>query len=95
MSSLEELSQFSVMWPSLLWLLAPLPLVVAIYLRLDARQRRAYARLSGLSLFPEGGSAGSRLRRVLPPLLFLVGLTAFDIANARDQLAAAAVKAAA
>lgn len=82
MNVLQELTPLTVLWPSLLWLLAPLALLVIVYLRLDARQRRAYARLSGLSL---SGASASRLRRTLPPLLFLVGLAALVVSIARPQ----------
>lgn len=84
MNILQELSQLSVMWPSLLWLVAPLALLVIVYLRLDARQRRAYARLAG-SLLGNGAGGANRLRRTLPPLLFLVGLIALVVSVARPQ----------
>jgi Ca-activated chloride channel family protein len=84
MSLLEQLGPVSVLWPRMLWLLAPLPILILVYLRLGARRRRAQVRLAGLSLLAEGGS-GARLRRYLPPLLFFIGLVALVASIARPQ----------
>jgi Ca-activated chloride channel family protein len=85
MSLLEELGQFTVLWPRMLWLLAPLPILVLVYLRLGARQKRAHARLAGLSMLSETRSGAARMRRVLPPLMFFVGLVALVASVARPQ----------
>ncbi|MCC6532489.1 MAG: VWA domain-containing protein [Burkholderiales bacterium] len=69
----------------MLWLLAPVPILVAVYLRLSAVQRRAHARLGGLPLLSAAGSARGRLRRAVPPLLFLLGLVALIGAVSRPQ----------
>jgi Ca-activated chloride channel family protein len=85
MSFLGQLEQTTVLWPGMLWLLAPLPILVVIYLWLGARRRRAQARLPGLSSLGEVRSTGAWLRRAIPPLLFLVGLAALIGAVARPQ----------
>jgi Ca-activated chloride channel family protein len=85
MSLVEQLSQLSVLWPRMLWLLAPLPLLVVLYLHLRAKQRRARARYAGLSLFAASTGAGARIRRVLPPLVFFAGLVALTAAISRPQ----------
>ena len=88
MSFLDQVSQvgqITVVWPRMLWLLAPLPLLVLMYLRLGARRRRAQARFTGLSMFSQAAGLGSRLRRGLPPLLFFLGLVALTLAISRPQ----------
>lgn len=83
--SLLELGQITVLWPRMLWLLAPLPVLVVIYLWLGARPRKAHARLARLSTLSASRTAGASLRRAVPPLLFLVGLAALIGAVARPQ----------
>lgn len=85
MSLLEQLGQITVLWPRMLWLAAPLPILVLVYLRLGARRRRAQARFAGLSVFSQAAGPGSRLRRGLPPLLFFLGLVALTLAVSRPQ----------
>ena len=74
MSVLAQLGEITVLWPRMLWLLAAVPLLVLAYLWLLARRRRAHARLAGLSNLSTPGAAGARLRRHVPPVLFLLGL---------------------
>lgn len=85
MSVLEPLGQVTVLWPHMLWLLAPLPLLIVSYFWLGARRRRAHAQLAGLSSLSVGKAAGGSLRRYLPPLLFLLGLCALLGAASRPQ----------
>ena len=85
MSFLGQLGEISVLWPHMLWLLVPLPLLVVTYIWLGARRQRARARLAGLSNLSTTGTAGASLRRHVPPLLFLVGLCALIGAVSRPQ----------
>jgi Ca-activated chloride channel family protein len=85
MNLFSELGQFTVLWPRMLWLLAPLPILILVYLRLGARQKRANARLAGLSLRTETGGSAAPLRRTLPPLMFFIGLVALVASVARPQ----------
>jgi Ca-activated chloride channel homolog len=84
MSVIEQLGQITVLWPRMLWLLAPLPILVLTYLWLGARRRRAHAQLAALAM-PSATGTRARLRRAVPPLLFLVGLTALIGAVSRPQ----------
>lgn len=84
MSILEQLGGITVLWPRMLWLLAPLSLLVVTYIWLSARRRRAYARVAGLSNPSATGGAGA-VRRHVPPLLFLVALCALVGAVSRPQ----------
>jgi len=79
------LGEITVLWPRMLWLLVPVPILVWAYLRLSARQRHAHARIAGLSTRAATATRGARIRRALPPLLFLVGLIALIAAVARPQ----------
>jgi Ca-activated chloride channel family protein len=85
MTWFEELGQITVLWPRMLWLLAPLPLLIVAYVRLGARQKRARARLGGLSRLFEANSGAARVRRALPPLMFFIGLAALVASVARPQ----------
>ena len=85
MSGLQQLGGISVLWPRMLWLLAVLPLLVATYFWMVSRQRRAHARLAGLSIPIASGAVGGALRRHSPPLLFLIGLCALIAAVSRPQ----------
>jgi Ca-activated chloride channel family protein len=71
------------LWPELLWLLAVLPLAVALYLWLLARRKKFALRYASLGLVKEALGASSRWRRHLPPLLFLFALAAMILATAR------------
>jgi Ca-activated chloride channel family protein len=82
MNFTDPIGGMTVLWPRMLWLLALMPVLVAIYLRLGAGRRRAHARLAGLYA---AGAAGKFRRRHLPPLFFLAGLCALVAALSRPQ----------
>ncbi len=71
------------LWPQNLWLLLALPIVVAAYLWLLARRKKTALRSAGLSLVKEAIGPAQRLRRHVPPLLFLLALAAMLLAVAR------------
>jgi Ca-activated chloride channel family protein len=85
MSVLVQLGEITVLWPRMLWLLALVPVLVVAYVWLLARRRRVHARLTGLSSLPATSGAGARLRRHVPPVLFLVGLSALIGAVSRPH----------
>ncbi len=85
LSALAQWGQLTVLWPRMLWLLAPLPLLVLLYLRIGRRRQRAHAHLAKLSLLSASTGRGAALRRALPPLVFLLGLAALIAAVARPQ----------
>ena len=71
------------LWPEMLWLLALAPALVGAYVWLLRRKHRTALKYANLSMVKEAMSAGQRLRRHLPPLLFLVALTIMILAIAR------------
>jgi Ca-activated chloride channel family protein len=71
------------LWPEFLWLLLALPLLVAAYLAILRRRRKAALRYASLSMVKEAMGGGRRFRRHLPPLLFLVSLALMIAAVAR------------
>jgi Ca-activated chloride channel family protein len=71
------------LWPEALWLLAALPVLVAGYVLLLRRRKKAALRYASLSLVKDALGAGSRFRRHVPPVLFLLALTAMTLAVAR------------
>jgi Ca-activated chloride channel homolog len=73
----------NLLWPGALFLLGLIPLLVAVYLLLLRRRRRFAVRYSSLSLVREALPAQSRLRRYLPPALFLLALASLVLALAR------------
>lgn len=78
-------TSFTFLWPTLLWLLLALPLVMVVYSRVLKRRGAQVARRARLETV--GGGATSRLQRALPPLLWLAGLAALLLAVARPQAA--------
>jgi len=70
-------------WPDLLWLLAVLPVLVIVYLVVLRRKKRAAARYASLSMIKDAMGMGQRVRRHVPPLLFLVALGLMLVAVAR------------
>jgi len=71
------------LWPEFLALLAALPLLVAAYVLILRRKRKAAVRYASLSMVKEAMGAGRRFRRHVPPLLFLLSLTLMILAIAR------------
>ena len=71
------------LWPEALVLMVALPLLVALYVWLLGRRKKAALRYASLSLVRDAIGAGSRMRRHLPPLLLLVALTLALVAIAR------------
>lgn len=71
------------LWPKLLWLLLIVPALVAGYFYLLRRKRASALKYASLSMVKEAMGAGQRFRRHLPPLLFLLALTAMIFAMAR------------
>src|SRR5262245_27681257 len=72
-------------WPEMLWLLAALPLLVALYFWVLRRKKKYALRYASLDIVKEAMGAGIGLRRHVPPLLFLLGLTVLVLAVARPM----------
>jgi Ca-activated chloride channel homolog len=73
----------SFLWPSLLWLLLLLPLLVALYLWILKRKRKTTVRLASISVAKLAAGAGPGWRRHVPPALMLLALAALLFAVAR------------
>lgn len=71
------------LWPVLLWLLLLLPALVAAYVHLLGRRRKAAIAYPSLALARAAIGPGQRLRRHLPPALYLLGLACALLAAAR------------
>ena len=71
------------LWPQFLWLLLALPLLVGLYVLLLRRKKKLAVRYASLSIVKEAMSGGSKLRRHLPPALFLLSIAALLLAAAR------------
>ena len=71
------------LWPDMLWLLAALPVVVALYVVLLRRRKKAAVRYSSLGMVKAAIGRGGQFRRHVPPLLFLLALGAMLLAAAR------------
>jgi Ca-activated chloride channel family protein len=73
------------LWPEMLWLLTAVPALIAAYLFLLRRKKKTALRYANLSLVKEAMGAGRRLRRHIPPILFLLALTLLILAVARPS----------
>jgi Ca-activated chloride channel family protein len=71
------------LWPEMLWALLALPVLIAVYLTLLRRKKRAALRYASLIAIRDALGAGQRVRRHVPPALFLVALTLMIVAIAR------------
>lgn len=71
------------LWPSALFLLGLIPLLVAFYFWMQRRRRRYAVRFSSLSIVRDAIPAQSRLRRYLPLALFLLALAGLAVGLAR------------
>ena len=70
-------------WPTMLWLLLLVPVLIAAYVWAQKRRQRYAVRYASLSLVKEALGKGPGIRRHIPPFLFLLGLIAMIIALAR------------
>lgn len=71
------------LWPQFLWLLLAIPLLVAVYVWLLGRKKKMALRYASLSIVREAIGAGQSFRRHIPPLLFLLSLSAMLVAASR------------
>ena len=70
-------------WPSMLWLLLLLPLLVLMYRWLLARKRKSTVRLASIGVAKAALGKGPGWRRHVPPLLLLLALGALLFAVSR------------
>jgi Ca-activated chloride channel family protein len=75
----------SFLWPDLLWLLLCVPALIAAYAYALARRKKLAIRYTSLMLVRGSIGTGQRIRRHLPPFIFLVAVTAGILAVARPS----------
>jgi Ca-activated chloride channel family protein len=75
----------SFIWPSLLVLLVCVPLLVLLYLRMLQRRKRFAARFGSLGLVHDAMGSGPGIRRHIPAVIFLSGVTILVTSLARPQ----------
>ena len=75
----------SFLWPSLLWLLLLIPLLVATYFYLLSRKKKQAVRYANLLIVKQAMAGRASFRRHVPPLLMLAALTVIFVAVARPQ----------
>lgn len=71
------------LWPNMFWLVLAVPVLIGLYVWLLRRRKRAAIRYASLALVHEALGVGQRVRRHVPPALFLVSLVAMVVALAR------------
>lgn len=76
----------SFIWISMLWSLILIPLLVLLYLRMQRRRAQIALRYGSLGLVQQASGRGVGVRRHVPAILFLLGLTVLFIALARPQM---------
>ena len=72
-------------WPTMLWLLLLVPLLLAAYIWSQRRRQRYALRYASLSLIKEALGKGPGIRRHIPPALFLIALAVMIVGLARPQ----------
>ena len=75
----------SFIWPTLLLSLLAVPLIVALYVRLQRRRQLLAARYGSLGFVQQASGKQVGARRHIPPVLFFIGLTILALALARPQ----------
>lgn len=73
------------LWPEMLLLLLAVPLLVAAYVLLLRRKKKSALRYASVDLMKVALGPAQRLRRHVPPLLFLVAVIAMIFAIARPS----------
>src|SRR4030095_1550968 len=73
------------LWPEFLVLMAPLPLLVLLYVWLMRRKKKLALRYASLSIVREAMGAGQTIRRHIPPMLFLLAMAAMLVAASRPM----------
>jgi Ca-activated chloride channel family protein len=71
------------LWVDMLWLLLLVPVLIAVYILAQRRRQKYALRYASLSLVKDALGKGPGLRRHIPPLFFLLGLTVLIVALAR------------
>ena len=73
------------LWPEMLWLLLAAPALVGAYVLLLRRKKKGVLRYASLSLVRDAIGPGQRIRRHIPPALFLAAMIAALVGIARPS----------
>jgi Ca-activated chloride channel family protein len=73
------------LWPDLLWSLLLVPLLIAVYIAVLRRRKKAVLRYSSMLLVRDALGPAQRFRRHIPPLLFLLAIISALFAAARPS----------
>ena len=76
----------SFIWPSLLFVLVSIPILIGLYVFLQLRRSDQAARYRSLGFVPQNESRRWGFRRHIPPFFFLLGLIILLAALARPQM---------
>jgi Ca-activated chloride channel family protein len=76
----------SFIWTQMLWSLLAVPLLVLLYLRMQARRKQLALRYGSLGLVQQAAGRGIGARRHIPAFLFLTGLLVLFVSLARPQM---------
>jgi Ca-activated chloride channel homolog len=71
------------LWPSMLWVLLALPVIVLLYVFLITRRKKTTLRYANLGLIKEALGGRSAWRRHVPPALMFLALAALLLASSR------------
>jgi Ca-activated chloride channel family protein len=71
------------LWPTMLWAMLALPVIVALYVFLITRRRKTSLRYANLGLVKEALGGRSAWRRHVPPALMFLALAALLLASSR------------
>lgn len=75
----------SFLWPSLLYLLLCVPLLVLLYRQTQKRKRESAARYGSFGVLNDSSGGDAPTRRYVPAIIFLVGVTILILSLARPQ----------
>ncbi len=73
----------SFIWQDMLWLLILIPVIIAAYVLMQRRRQKYALRYASLSLIKDAMGKGPQIRRHIPPIIFIAGLTILLVSIAR------------
>jgi Ca-activated chloride channel homolog len=80
-----DIGSMTFLWPAMLWLLAGVPALVALYVWLIGRRKKFALQYASLALAGDAMNGAAGFRRHVPAVLLLLGLTAMILAVARPH----------
>ncbi len=83
MSSAAGTPFMTFLWPTMLWAMLGVPIVIALYIFLITRRKKTTLRYASLGLVREAMGRGGAWRRHVPPVLLLLAISALLFASSR------------